>query len=150
VSTIYLRFRISIVMIISACCVAAVTAHADPGSKTPHPPNVAPATLETSRTAGSPSIPPDEQTQKQIISDGRPIAAATVMFCIDEKGVVKTVKILGSSGYQKWDDLIQSTISAQWRFRPFVVDGAPSAVCTAMAQTFRNPKWSPKDKHKSA
>jgi outer membrane biosynthesis protein TonB len=52
--------------------------------------------------------------------------------CITAEGSISTVSQLRSTGFPAYDAKIQNTIRKDWRFRPFVINGRPTPVCTAL------------------
>ncbi len=96
------------------------------------PMNIAPTAFEAQRIAGDKAIPPDDATRAAIAADGTRRVQVVVKLCIDDAGAVAVVTVLKSSGYPAYDAAIRSTIRATWRFRPFMVNGASAAVCSAV------------------
>jgi hypothetical protein len=57
---------------------------------------------------------------------------STYKICVGADGEVTMVSQMRSSGFAAYDEKIRSTIRATWRYRPFVVGGSPTPVCTAL------------------
>jgi protein TonB len=96
---------------------------------------VPPAALEATRIAGEPRIVPDDVTKTSIQRAGRSELTGTFKLCLTSDGAVASVTVLRPTGFDDYDRRITSTIQREWRYRPFVVDGQPAPVCTAV--TFR-------------
>jgi hypothetical protein len=91
---------------------------------------VAPTVLEGYRTAGTKLITPDDDTKTAIHDSGTDRIIASINLCLDEKGVVDRLALLKSSGFPAYDMRILGTIKNTWRYKPYVADGKPVAVCT--------------------
>lgn len=83
---------------------------------------IAPSRLEVFRIAGEKMILPDDLGFSR---------RATVKFCVDESGRVTTVAVLQASGDDRYDAKVMATVH-HWAYRPVVVDGQPTAVCSAI------------------
>jgi hypothetical protein len=94
--------------------------------------NVAPTTLDANRVAGDPTIVPDETTQIEIKQRGFDRVLGTYKVCLNASGEPTLVTLLKSTGFVAYDQKITRTIRSQWRYRPYLVDGRPSPVCTAV------------------
>ena len=82
------------------------------------------------RLAGNKTIVPDAQTRAAMISAGKPRVIASLKVCLDDSGTVRSTSTLKSSGFPAYDrKLINDTRG--WVFRPYRVNGKPTAVCTA-------------------
>jgi len=103
----------------------------------PAPPqNVSPTMLEGSRIAGDKNIVPDDDTKTAITraeaKGGPSRIVASLKLCLDDTGAVSSVSLLKSSGYPAYDAKLIATIRTTWRYRPFIVNGRATAVCTAV------------------
>ena len=99
----------------------------------PAPPqNVAPTALDANRIAGEKNIVPDDVTKTEISRSGKDKLVGSFKLCITAEGNINTVAQLKSTGFAAYDQKIQNTIRSEWRYRPFVVNGKPAAVCTAV------------------
>ena len=104
-----------------------------PQSGSKDTPILPPSVCESQRLAGSKLIVPDDSTKAAIQEAGpahRTVGA--FRFCIDVTGRPSDVAVLRSTGWRDYDLKIIRTIKDTWRYKPFVVDGAPHAVCTAV------------------
>jgi hypothetical protein len=93
---------------------------------------VTPSALDANRIAGEKEIIPDENTQSEIGRAGVEKIAGSFKLCIAADGNISTVTQLKSTGFPAYDSKIQNTIRGKWRYRPFILDGKPTAVCTAV------------------
>jgi protein TonB len=99
----------------------------------PAPPqNVAPTALDANRIAGEKNITPDDVTKTEISRSGKDKLVGSFKLCITAEGNINTVNQLKSTGFAAYDNKIVNTIRGEWRYRPFVVNGKPAAVCTAV------------------
>jgi len=99
----------------------------------PAPPqNVAPTALEASRVSGEKLISPDDVTKTEISRSGKDRLVGSYKLCITSEGNINTVSQLKSTGFPAYDNKIQNTIRGEWRYRPFMVNGKATAVCTAV------------------
>jgi hypothetical protein len=105
----------------------------DPTPTPPAPPKgIAPAALEAQRVAGEKLIVPDDVTKTEIQRAGKNQLTGTYKLCLDATGNVTNVQQLRSTGFSAYDNKIVTTIRTQWRYRPFLVDGRATPVCTAV------------------
>jgi TonB family protein len=72
--------------------------------------------------SGARKIAPDAGAKQRMI--------ATAKLCVDTEGRVSDYVQMKSSGDPAFDDKLETTIRA-WRFKPFVIAGKPTAVCSA-------------------
>jgi len=82
-------------------------------------PLIAPNRLEALRIAGDLVIKPDDMQSR----------FAKFKFCVDVTGKVGDIEQLRSSGDGRYDAKIERGIQ-QWAYRPVIVDGQPTAVCS--------------------
>jgi len=93
---------------------------------------IPPNALDANRIAGEKVIAPDETTMDAIGRSGTDKLISSYKVCITAEGSVSTVSPLRSTGFPAYDAKIQNTIRRDWRFRPFVVNGKVTPVCTAL------------------
>lgn len=99
----------------------------------PAPPqNVAPTALDANRIAGEKNIVPDDVTKTEISRSGKDKLIGSYKLCITADGNISSVVQLKSTGFPAYDSKITSTIRGEWRYRPFMVNGKPTPVCTAV------------------
>ena len=92
---------------------------------------VAPAALDANRIAGDKSIVPDETTMDAISRSGADKLTSSFKVCVNAEGAIATVSQLKSSGFPQYDEKIQNTIRKEWRYKPYLVNGKATPVCTA-------------------
>jgi hypothetical protein len=92
---------------------------------------VAPAALDANRISGEKSIAPDEPTMDAIARSGENKLISTFKVCITPEGGIGSVTQLKSTGFPAYDTKIQNTIRKDWRYKPYLVNGKATAVCTA-------------------
>ncbi len=98
--------------------------------------NVASTALDANRIAGDKDIMPDTTTQTEIARAGVERIVGTYKLCVAADGSIGAVTPIKSSGYPMYDVKIQNTIRTRWRYRPFMVNGKPTPVCTAVRFTY--------------
>src|SRR5262245_48740575 len=99
----------------------------------PAPPqNVPPTALDANRIAGEKNIVPDDVTKTEISRSGKDKLIGSYKLCITVDGNIASVVQLKSTGFPSYDNKITSTIRGEWRYRPFMVNGKPTPVCTAV------------------
>jgi hypothetical protein len=90
---------------------------------------VAPGALV--RISGETRVAPADDMKAAIQKIGLRRVIGTFKVCIDTAGIVHDVRILRSTGIPSYDGRIVQTMS-KWRYEPFVDDGKPAPVCTAV------------------
>jgi serine/threonine protein kinase/outer membrane biosynthesis protein TonB len=93
---------------------------------------IAPSALDANRIAGSKNIPPDATTQDAIARAGKTQVQASYKVCVNADGALTTISLLKSTGFPDYDAKIQNAMRSEWRYRPFVINGKPTPVCTAL------------------
>jgi hypothetical protein len=63
---------------------------------------------------------------------GADTLVSTYKICVTSEGAINTVTQIRSTGFPAYDEKIRSTIRHDWRYRPYVVNGKPTPVCTAL------------------
>ena len=99
----------------------------------PHdaPLTVAPTTVEAYRISGTRLIAPDPETKSLIFKAGSPRLIGSFKVCITAHGTIANVAMLRSTGAIAYDRIIEREIYG-WKYRPFMLDGEPTPVCTAV------------------
>lgn len=109
---------------------------APPPAPPPQPHRVGEKVLEQQRISGDKLIRPDDSTSQRMAREGVSEVRVTLKLCLDEQGRPSSTAVLRSSGYQSYDDKLEREM-ASWRYRPYTVDGIPSAVCTTVVFLYR-------------
>lgn len=81
-----------------------------------------------SRTHGDDHIEPDNATSAEL-AKARRRASGTFRLCVDEGGAVVLARAMIETGFPAYDEKILREVRA-WKFRPYVIDGEPSGVCS--------------------
>jgi hypothetical protein len=98
----------------------------------PSPPKiVAPTLLEPLRLAGTKLIVPDDKTRTAIEASGRTKVIASLKLCLDSTGAVSLVRLLRSSGFVAYDQLLDHEMHG-WKYKPYIDGGNAIPVCTAV------------------
>jgi len=93
---------------------------------------VPPQALDALRIAGEKMIVPDDVTKTEISRSGKDKLIGSYKLCLTMDGNIASVTQLKTTGFQAYDSKIISTIRAEWRYRPFMVNGKAAPVCTAV------------------
>jgi protein TonB len=103
----------------------------------PAPPqNVAPTALEAQRISGDKNIYPEDVTKTEISRSGKTQLMVPVKVCIDRAGNIASVKVMKSSGFAAYDQKLDREIR-RWRYKPFMVNGTATPVCSAIQFIYR-------------
>jgi serine/threonine protein kinase len=94
--------------------------------------NVAPTVLDANRIGGDKEISPDDATKTEISRAGVESINGSFKLCVAPDGTINTVSLLKSTGFVAYDTKIQNVIRRSWRYKPFIVNGKPAPVCTAV------------------
>jgi len=101
------------------------------------PRNVAPNALDAVRIAGQKSIVPDDATktalwQSAISTAQRVHLIGSFKLCISSSGRIQSIATLKSTGVPTYDHKLIRDMRETWRYRPFLLEGVPLPVCTAV------------------
>lgn len=98
---------------------------------------VQPGLIEGSRIAGNPRIPPPPRVHAAMVEKGQTEVRGSVKMCLDRGGAVHSLRVLGSTGYSLYDELLTSRMQS-WRYRPYqLADGTAVPVCTSVTFIYR-------------
>ena len=95
------------------------------------PKRMAPLDLAKGRISGREDIQPPEHVKRQMIDDDHRKSTATFELCVDETGTVSKVRMLVSTKYTDYDNLLGGAIRS-WRYRPQVSNGVAVSVCSTV------------------
>ena len=87
--------------------------------------------LEGQRIAGAINIVPDDETKSAIQRSGVRRVVGEFRICIDETGHVEEILPVRSTRVAAYDREIIAGMR-RWVYRPFLIDGQPTAVCTGV------------------
>ena len=93
---------------------------------------VSPVAFEAHRTDGYINIVPSDDDKIILQKNGSPKIVGSFKICMDETGAVASVKMLRSTRLRGYDDKITRTIQRTWKYSPFLLNGQPKKVCTAV------------------
>lgn len=110
--------------------------------------NVPPIALDAYRLGGDKDIVPDEATKRAIATAGDSKVVGSFKLCVDTSGKVSSVKPLKSTLFAAYDQTIEQAIHG-WTYRPFVRDGKPTPVCTAVTFIYTNSEPAPDAQQRS-
>jgi hypothetical protein len=115
---------------LAACTIAAWYAIGAPNTRPTRV--VLSGQLDTNRTGGTPSIPPDAAVMAALGRSGRDHTVGAFSFCLADDGALLGVDMLSTTGFPGYDHAIETAIRSTWKFKPWLVDGKPVAVCSAV------------------
>jgi TonB family protein len=95
------------------------------------PPVVPPKVLEVRRIAGEKLIQPDVTIKNDMQRHRIGRMSATYRFCLNPQGHIESLDLLKSSGYAAYDRELAFKMRS-WVYSPFLVDGKPTPVCSAV------------------
>jgi protein TonB len=99
-------------------------------------PTVLPAEVAVLRISGNDQIHAPDTVRTQMMREGRDTVRASVKLCLAADGSIERLKLLSSTGYPAYDELLLSEMRT-WRYRPYQSHGTKSAVCSAVAFVYR-------------
>ena len=118
-----------LVILLAAACA--------PGVHGPRPPPCAPgATCEAWRISGHLIVTPDIDTQVAMHDAHVRMLRITEQVCIGTDGNVLEVTPTRSSGFPGYDRDVAAQIR-EWKYRPFMVKGVPTKVCTMVTMLWK-------------
>src|SRR5206468_6933857 len=91
--------------------------------------------LAKARVSGDKFIVPDDATKTAIYKAGISQVIGTYQLCLDEQGVVHDLRMLRSTGVPAYDARIL-TAMAKWRYKPYLDEGQPTAICGEVTFTY--------------
>lgn len=92
--------------------------------------------IEGHRIAGDKFIHPDERTQRAMQKANVRSTASSFKICLGVDGVPTEIVALRPSCFPRYDEHIKERMR-EWRYSPYVVNGEPVAVCTAVTFVFK-------------
>jgi protein TonB len=92
---------------------------------------VAPAMLQALRISGETQLHPGAVTQNQMARDGKSRAEGIINLCVATSGAVASATLRSSTGYAEYDQRLLEAVR-DWRYRPYLVNGAPVPVCSVV------------------
>jgi hypothetical protein len=95
------------------------------------PPTLSSLTADSNRIAGEKHIVPDDETKTAISLAGSPRLVGSFKLLITTHGTIAYVAMLRSTGSIAYDRTIERRLHG-WKYRPFMIDGKPTLVWTAV------------------
>ena len=83
------------------------------------------------RIAGEACVYPSEDDRRAMVRDGVDHTAGIFKVCVSTLGTIDSVSPLRSTKYDGYDRRLAAALH-RWRFLPYLVDGQPRAVCSAV------------------
>jgi outer membrane biosynthesis protein TonB len=68
----------------------------------------------------------------EIARTGAESLVSLYKICLTVDGTVDVITQVKSSGFPAYDEKIKAAIKKDWRYRPYLINGKPAAVCTAL------------------
>ncbi|MEO8698662.1 MAG: energy transducer TonB [Kofleriaceae bacterium] len=84
--------------------------------------------LSLMRLTGNTQLHPDDVTKNAMIRDGKPATSGIVKVCVSETGAIATVKLLKSTKYPAYDQLLVRGVRG-WTYKPYTSSGHLLKVC---------------------
>ena len=92
--------------------------------------------LAATRIAGKTHIEPPPRVRIAMVRERRAQIVANVKMCLTRQGRVKRLRVLQSSGYPSYDQLIVHQMWF-WRYRPYSIGGSSMPICTTVTFVYR-------------
>ena len=89
---------------------------------------IPPPTIRSLRISGETQIQPPEAVKTAMVHEDRRRTSASFEVCLSATGDVVSIRLVGSSGYDRYDAALAAAIRT-WRYRPFQVGGRAIPVC---------------------
>jgi TonB family protein len=86
---------------------------------------------DLNRISGKTQLDPREDTRNRMILDGVTSVRAVVKLCIATTGSVTQAKMVISTGYAAYDQMLLDSIR-DWRYQPYAHNGTPKPACSVV------------------
>lgn len=93
------------------------------------------------RISGDPNVVPPDSVKQEMMSARQSLLTGSFKLCIDLDGSVAAVTPISPSGHPDYDRLVVER-ARTWQYRPGLLDGAPTSVCTAVTMVYFQPAFS--------
>lgn len=103
------------------------------------PPIVPPGVAKGLRISGNENIYPPEMVRVDMMHAGKDVVQATVQVCVSKSGTVDSVRLIKKTGFTAYDDVLSREIR-EWRYKPYLIGGRPSPMCTVAMIVYRMKK----------
>ena len=92
--------------------------------------------VETHRIAGVLGLAPKDLTKEHMHEEGIAAVRAEVRMCLDEAGVPNALRMNSGTCVKDYDASILERM-AEWRYKPFEINGKPAGICTDVTFVYR-------------
>lgn len=93
------------------------------------------------RISGDPNVVPPDSVKQEMVSARQALLTGAFKVCVDPDGSVTAVTALSPSGHPDYDRLVIERARA-WQYRPGLLDGQPTRVCTGVTLVYYQPAFS--------
>ena len=94
------------------------------------------------RISGDPNVVPPDSVKQEMVSARQSMLTGAFKVCVDLDGNVTAVTSLSPSGHPDYDRLVIER-ARTWQYRPGLLDGEPTRVCTGVTLVYYQPAFSP-------
>lgn len=93
------------------------------------------------RISGDPNVVPPDPVKQAMVSARQSLLTGAFKVCVDPDGSVTAVTPLSPSGHPDYDRLVIER-ARTWQYRPGLLDGQPTGVCTGVTLVYYQPAFS--------
>jgi hypothetical protein len=93
------------------------------------------------RISGDPNVVPPDSVKQEMVSARQSLLTGAFKVCVDLDGNVAAVTAISPSGHPDYDRLVIER-ARTWQYRPGLLDGQPTGVCTAVTLVYYQPAFS--------
>jgi TonB family protein len=93
------------------------------------------------RISGDPNVVPPDSVKQAMVSARQSLLTGAFKVCVDLDGSVTAVTALSPSGHPDFDRLVIERAKT-WQYRPGLLDGEPTRVCTGVTLVYYQPAFS--------
>jgi TonB family protein len=93
------------------------------------------------RISGDPNVVPPDSVKQEMVSARQSLLTGAFKVCVDLDGSVTAVTALSPSGHPDFDRLVIERAKT-WQYRPGLLDGSPTRVCTGVTLVYYQPAFS--------
>lgn len=93
------------------------------------------------RISGDPNVVPPDSVKQEMLSARQALLTGAFKVCVDPDGKVTAVTAISPSGHPDFDRLVLERAKT-WHYRPGLLDGQPTRVCTGVTLVYYQPAFS--------
>ena len=93
------------------------------------------------RISGDPNVVPSDSVKQEMVSARQALLTGAFKVCVDLDGNVTAVTAISPSGHPDFDRLVIERAKT-WHYRPGLLDGTPTRVCTGVTLVYYQPAFS--------